>query len=72
MAGIIRGNIMLAKIAKRKKQNGSVSLMKKKSTAKKATTKKKRKTKLTNARLLELASKRQPPQSWYDENFDGI
>jgi hypothetical protein len=27
---------------------------------------------LTNARLLELAAKRKPPQSWYDEDFDGI
>jgi hypothetical protein len=33
---------------------------------------KKRKEPLTNARLLELAPKRKPPQSWYDEDFDGI
>jgi hypothetical protein len=32
----------------------------------------KRKKPLTNARLLELAAKRKPPQSWYDEDFDGI
>jgi hypothetical protein len=44
--------------------------------AKKKARKKPSKTKhgqtLTNARLLELAAKNKPPQSWYDEDFDGI
>jgi hypothetical protein len=29
----------------------------------------KKKTKLTNARLKELAAKHKPPQSWYEEDY---
>lgn len=44
---------------------------KKTSKARKAQPEIKRKQPLTNAQLLELAAKRKPPQSWYDEDFDG-
>ncbi len=39
---------------------------------KKAPAKAKRRPKLTGARLLELAEKHKPPQSWYEEDLDGI
>ena len=56
------------------KSNGAVAIAapKKKPKTGKSPARTKRKEPLTNARLLELAAKRKPPQSWYDEDFDGI